>query len=1068
LPAYAEPSGEAPRWLRFASIAPDGETIAFTHRGQIFVVPSDGGLAVPISSQKAYSHNPVWSSDSEQLAFASDIAGNDDVYITDFSGDLKRLTFSSADELPASFAPDNASVLYEANRLGDGEASVQGALSGRAQLYQIALDTGREGLVLPNQAQQAHWNTDKSRLVYSYDPSSDPRDRQVRVAANARQLWTFDPVSGHHERLFEVDGVDRNNPLWGPDGATLYYLSEKSGHLNVWSLDLASGTETQLTDYSDDPVRFLSVADNGSLAYTYRGRIYVKTADAEVAEPIEILTLEQVAHDPVNMPGIHPQGFKSAPNGKLFAHIVDTDVFLGDLKGNIRRATNTPGEERGLNFAPDSSMLVYAAQRDHKWGIYVIDLSFEDGKSQLANTYSERALVVPEDGNAQFPEFSPDGTKISFWSDRRELKLYDLETAQVTTLFTDGNYNSTYFDGHLTSAWSPNSKQLLVDWNTADASGLRRVAIVNADGEGLPQPIGNLADFGNYIWSDDGTQLIGFTTLYSSLTAKLDAQSQSLYRIFLSEDARHDFLDAHDEVISAPDSPESETESEAVSEAKVYSVASHRPRYLEGPIGEDARGGIGLFSVSPTTVFTVGYADDTLTVDALDLTTGETEEVLDFPAEGLLSLDYLVEAKAFDLQFPGHILRVPIANPAQAQKIEQTILYTRDDTAARLAAFEQAWADIKYRYYDPAIEGRDWDAIGEKYRAYVPSVASNRELASLLSAMFGEISASHLYVHYSGNESDIGGLGTHEDSIGAYLDYGYTGPGRRIAAVLPNGPLDRRSLGVNAGDVIVSVNGQTVPDAGGLDRLLDLNVGRQVQLGILDEGAGQERTISVKPMSVSEEGTLANARLIDARAEKVQQLSNSCIAYQYIPAMDNDAYIDVLATLSAQRDTAKAALIDVRSNGGGNLTRELITMLTGEAYSITGRDDGAKVIEPNNRWNWPSAIVVDSFSYSDGSVFPQAYQDMDIGKIVGDTVLNTGTAVNYVRSAIIPGLTYGIPVLPLRRMDGTYYENNIIEPDIHVPFDPNNAGIGVDPQLEAAVAALMEQIGTDSDCRLLQ
>src|SRR5690606_10857623 len=197
--------------------------------------------------------------------------------------------------------------------------------------------------------------------------------------------------------------------------------------------------------------------------------------------------------------------------------------------------------------------------------------------------------------------------------------------------------------------------------------------------------------------------------------------------------------------------------------------------------------------------------------------------------------------------------------------------------------------------------------------------------------MLGELSASHLFVSYSGSERTALGLGTHEDSLGIYLDHGYEGPGRRVADVLAGGPLDRQSLGINAGDIITSINGQPVPDAGGLDKLLDLNVGRQVLVGVQDDGEGSERQVQVIPISQQAELGLANARLIDARGEMVQRLSNSCIAYQYLPGMGNGPYLDLLATLSATRVVAKAALVDVRSKGGGNLTRELITLLTGTA-----------------------------------------------------------------------------------------------------------------------------------------
>lgn len=1060
--AQAQPTGEAPRWLRFATISPDGETISFTHRGQIFVVPAEGGLAVPISSQLAYSHHPVWSADSERLAFASNIGGDDDVYVTDFSGTLERMTFSSANEMPTSFSPDGHKVLFEALRLGDAERSVQGALSSIPQLYAVNLESGRESLVLPNQAREARWNGDLTKLVYSYDPSQDPAERQFRVAANARQLWIYDAVSGQHERVFPVDGFDRLNPVWSADGTQLYYLSEASGRLNVWQLDVASGSETQLTNYADDAVRHLSVAQDGTIAYTYLGRIHVKATGSEAAAPIEIMTLEQHASNRLNLYAASSQGFVTSPDGELFAHIANTDVFLADTEGNYRRVTDTPGEESSAIFSPDGSMLVYAAQRDHQWGLYAVDLKSEETESGLAIGYQERPLVVPADGNAKDPQFSPDGRKIAYIADRREVRVLDLASGEVTQLFGEGDYNSTYFDGNLWFTWSPNSSELAVDWNSIDATELRHVAIVPADGSAAPRQIGNVSNLFSYVWSLDGTQLVGSTTLYGSRDAQLHVRDTDLYRMFLSEEARQDFLDIMDGDLSGKDA----TEDGAVI-AGNYAPDTFRSKHLEARLATGMSEPLALAMLPDyQNMLAPVFDGEDLEINIVDLATGTFETIAEIPVPDLQYVSYVAELGVIDLKLPGKVLRVPLSQPDQLWEISQDIFFTRDEDAARAAAFEQVWADIKYRYYDGGLEGRDWDAIGKKYRAYVASVASNRELVSLIASMLGELSASHLFVSYSGTEQAGFGLGTHEDSLGIYLDHGYEGPGRRVADVLAGGPLDRQNLGINAGDIITSINGQPVPEAGGLDKLLDLNAGRQVLVGVLDDGEGSERQVPVTPISQQAERGLSNARLINARGEMVQRLSNSCIAYQYVPGMGNGPYLDLLATLSATRGVVKAALVDVRSNGGGNLTRELITLLTGKAYATVGRDDGAKLVEPNNRWVWPSAVLVDSFGYSDGSVFPQAYQDNAVGKLVGDTVLNTGTAVNYVESRIVPGLTYGIPVLPSRRLDGTYYENFVIEPEISVPFDPNHVGLNTDPQLETAVASLMGEIGADADCRL--
>lgn len=1055
--------GEASAWVRFPAIAPDGETLSFTYRGRIFIVDATGGLAVPLTANGIYSHRATWSPDSERLAFASDLNGDDDVYVTDFSGTLERMTWSSASEVPNSFSPDGKSILYSARRLGDAEQSVQSALSGHPQLYSVDSDTGRETLVLPNLAEQARWNRDQTRLVYAYNPSWDPAERQHRVLPNARQIWTYDTTSGTHEPVFAADGVDRHNPIWSADGLSLYYLSEASGWLNVWQLDLASATESQLTHFEGDPVRDLSVSDEGTIAFANRGRIYVKAAGDEEATPIEVLTLEQRAGVHTNHFARTIEGFSSSPDGQAFGLIANSDVFVQDAAGTVRQVTATPGQEKDLAFSPDGSFLAYAAMRDHQWGLYGVELRADLEDSALAPRFDEVTLYVPEDGNAYQPIFSPDGSKIAFIMDRREVRVLDLASGDVAVLFGEGDHNSVYKDGDMSFAWSPSSADLLVQWRSMGGSETRRVAIVPADGSASPRPIGNIPNMYGGVWSPDGTQVVGFTTLFGSRTAQLAAQDVELYRIFLSEEARQDFLDVVD-----GDGTGFDEDAEGNPVFRQYELPRFRPLNLEGRLTHGADDALLLQPLpDQQNILSVTALDgDTLALQVTSLVDGSVDTVGTVAAPGFQGISYVPDLGVVDVKVQGAILRVPVAAPDQVALIDSTLFYTRDADAARLAGFEQAWADVQYRYYDANHEGRDWDAIGAKYRAYLGSIASDRELGELIAAMYGELSGSHMFIRYDGAETTRSDLGNSNDSLGVYLDHGYDGAGRRVAAILPGGPLDRRAYDIEPGDIISSINGVDVPEAGGIDRLLALNVGRPALVGVTDSETGEERFYSVKPIDQLYEGGLSKARLLEARREMVARLSNSCIAYQYIPGMNNDAYLDLLGNLSGQRGIARAALLDVRSNGGGNLTRELITLLTGEAYSTLGRDDGPVEIEPNNRWVWPSAVVVDSFGYSDGSVFPQAYQDNRIGPLVGDIVLNTGTAVDYVDSAVVPGLNYGIPVLPNRRIDGTLYENNIIEPEIHVPFNPNTVGLNTDPQLEAAIAALMAQIGEDADCRL--
>lgn len=1066
--AVADFVGEPARWIQSPALSPNGKLIAFTHRGQVFLTHNDGGLSVPVSPADAYSHSVVWAPDSKRLSFASDVNGDDDVYLADFSGKLQRMTYSMAKEMPTSFSPDGKTILFTALRLGDAKRSVQAALSWKPQLYTVDTKSGRESLLLPNFADEASWNSDLTKLVYSYDPSADPVVRQHRVAANARQLWFYDPASDKYDRLFEVDGIDRHDPHWSVDGKSLYYLSEASGWLNVWKFDLTTGKEMQVTRLEGSPVRDLSVADDGTIAFSFKGQVHLLDAGSDKPEAVVINTLEQGMNHLPNYEAISSEDFQSSPDGKYFALITNTDVFLVDLRGNYRQITYTAGEERNIAFSPDGKLLVYAALRNHKWGIYGVDLSADQQSGKLGLSHQEFPLVVSDKSNALDPKISPDGRKLAFWADRREVKVLDLTSDKITTLYRESDYNTDYFDQSGKFNWSPTSKDLLVQWRSIDGFFLNKAAIVPADGSAPLQPLPIMVpNFNEGFWSADGTQLIGYTTLYTAHSADNLHHSSNfdLYRFFLSSRARQDYFAA----LNNPSDPEKSDEA-TKPEITRYMLDLQRSRLLEGRLTTNLQKPEVLTNTPDgKELLVILRGDQHLSVNILSLDKGELKEAARIPVadpEQLQFIRYNETLQTVDIKMPKQIMRVSINDPAQSLEVPLNILFTRNHDAALVAAFEHAWADVNDRYYDATHENRDWQKIGDQYRAYLPSIAGLRDLETLLASMFGELSASHLFTSVTSVNPALVGMGTQNDALGIYWDDSYTGAGRKIAAILPGGPMDQHTFRIRTGDIVTSINGQAIPDAGGIARLLDLNAGRHVIVGIADSKLGKERFIEVMPIGWRDELILSSGYLSDKRRAKVSQMSRQCIAYQYLDAMNNDNYLSLLGTLSSQRGIAKAALIDVRSNYGGNLTRELVTTLNGKSAFSYGVDGRAREFGPDNVWLWPSAVLIDSFSYSDGTIFPQAYQDHKIGQLIGDVVLNTGTFVTTVDSKVLPGLQYRFPILPYRHVDGRKYENEVITPDIVVPFDPNRFSIESDPQLEAAVASLMQQIGVDSDCRI--
>ncbi len=102
---------------RQLALSPDGKNIAFAYRGDVWVAPSAGGRAIPLTSHIELDESPVWSPDGKQVAFASNRNGSNDVYIVSAEGGTpRRLTFHSSNDVPSDWSPDGKGILVATNR----------------------------------------------------------------------------------------------------------------------------------------------------------------------------------------------------------------------------------------------------------------------------------------------------------------------------------------------------------------------------------------------------------------------------------------------------------------------------------------------------------------------------------------------------------------------------------------------------------------------------------------------------------------------------------------------------------------------------------------------------------------------------------------------------------------------------------------------------------------------------------------------------------------------------------------------------------------------------------------
>src|SRR5262249_43282119 len=224
------------------------------------------------------------------------------------------------------------------------------------------------------------------------------------------------------ERLSET-GAKELWPMWGPQGKSIFYVSDRGGPQNIWMRPLG-GVPRRVTDFRDDRVLWPTISYDGStIVFEHAFAIWkLETATGKTSRvPIRLRGAavgRLAAHRTLT------SGFEElalSPDGKKLGLVVHGEVFAAPAKdgGDAMRVSSTPARESQVTWAPDSRRLAYVSDRDGPAHIYLYDF-----KSR-----SEAQLTAAEAGDSS-PVFSPDGKKLAFVRDGKELRSLDIDSRQ--------------------------------------------------------------------------------------------------------------------------------------------------------------------------------------------------------------------------------------------------------------------------------------------------------------------------------------------------------------------------------------------------------------------------------------------------------------------------------------------------------------------------------------------------------------------------------------------------------------------------------------------------------------
>jgi tricorn protease len=1068
-PAMLLAEDSSPLWCRWPAISPQGDAIAFGYLGDLWLVPVEGGAARPLTRGPHLEAFPIWSPDGEWIIFSSDRHGNDDLFrVPRGGGPARRLTHHSGAE--RAWAVDSAGEILFSGSRGDAPASRLHPARFFSEVYGL-LPGGTALQRLTTPAEQISLRADGAWL---YEPvlSMEDEFRKGHRSSAARDIWLKD-AEGRHRRLTRDAGEDRE-PVWAPSGERFFWLSAQGGGThNVWVRNLDGGGERQLSFHEDEPVRGLSAADDGLLCYSQAGRIWtLREGGAPQPVSIELAADPLARHEQRLIYGDELSEARLSPDGKELAFIVRGEVFVASVEqGTTRRITDTPGQERSLDFAPDGRSLVYAGERGGSWNLYLARLpEGEHHFYSAARVLEEELLVGP--GETFQPRFSPDGLEVAFLANRTELRVLTLADRRQRVIVPE-TVNYSYVDGDQSFDWSPDGRWFALGFLDKGRWSEEIGVVSAAGGEILNVTQSGYEDFVPR-WSADGRMLLFISDRRGLRSHGGWGGETDVWAVFPNRAgwerfqlSPERFEELHGEEVDTPPVEERRGlfgRRKAARKAAADSLNRCEPIELEAE-GVERRimrltprpSRIHDFVLAPDgeTLYTLARFEQRADLWKTELRKGRSERLAELGLDGG-SLEIDREGRFLLVLDSGGGLHSVDCESGEVEGIGVHAELRLRQTEEWAAFYEHIWRQVREKFYDPGLHGVDWEGLKARYARYLPHIDHRRDFAELCSELLGELNASHTGCFaWSTDEGRDASA-----RLGLVIDPAAGGPGWLVAEVLPRGPFDRSDSRLRPGMRLLELDGiplESVSD--GPWPLLNRRAGQPMEALLLDPASGQRLRERVEPIDEGRHGHLLRQRWVERNAADVERLSGGRLGYVHVASMDDGSFRELFSEALGRWADREGLVVDSRVNGGGNLTDRLVAFLGGRRTFRMMVRPGPREIgeEPWSRWSRPSIVLMNESNYSDAHLFPHAFRDNGLGSLVGTPVAGTGTAVWWEE---LPGggMVFGIPQVGILDESGRLLENQQLEPDLLVENTPESLAAGRDLQLEAAVAELLRQL----------
>jgi tricorn protease len=1046
---------EEGRFFRYPSIHKD--KIVFTYEGDLWLVGAQGGTASRLTTFPGVESYAKFSPDGNWIAFTAAYDGVPAVYLMPAEGGQpKRLSHSPGSAQVVGWTPDGERVVFR--------SMFENVVGRDPNLYFVSRNGSAPERFPLDRGVLVSFSADGKKILYCRRGNEEYYWKRYK-GGQYQDIWMYDFATKKFTPV--SDYVGKNSyPMW--IGETMYFVSDRgNGISNIYSQKIGTKDIKPVTTYADFDVMMPST-DGQNIVFVQDG--YIRGLDVKTGQANKIKVLIPSDRWALRPRTINPRDYIHNIN-------VSNDGRLAviEARGDVFTVPTGKEPQNNLSRTPGTREMYPAVSPDGK---YIAFFSDKSGDYQLYMQKTEGGewtpLTTSLDRTVYRLLWSPDGKKILFGNKDFAIFYVDIATKKLVKVDESNQMKNDEFYWEISDySWSPDGNWIcysFVQYNRNSQIFLY-----------------NLAQGKKYAVTDD---------FYDNLNPCFDANGKYLY--FLSSrnfDVQMDFYEDN-HVIATPQQV-----------IVVQLRDGEKPPFTDGAPVEKADKKI---EPEPFRIDIEGIQKRAFPVPAAPgnyfflkagkgkaiwcsvekFTEDEYEEI--FKPRGAtkwnLHIFDMAEKKEtvlsdkireFDVAVNGEHLIIrknediyvsavdkAFASKALGERLNLSgMTYDVDLQKEWNQIFSDAWRWYRDFFYDANFHGRDWKAMGDRYRACIPQISSRDELNWVLSQMVGELCVSHTYI--GGGDLGLqatppapvftGLLGADlvpDKNAGYYKFEKIYGPTEINLSL--QGPLVRPDIDVKEGHYLIAINSAEVKAGDDYFKLLQTTSGKKIKITVNSKPSAEgAKTYDIEP--IRSDSSLRYFRWLSDNIKKVEKASGGKLGYMHINAMNSGGIGEFDKFWRAFR-YKDGLIIDMRRNSGGWTEYFLIDKLERELTAFNVLRNMVPFRYPGTAGNGAYVVISNENNGSDGEAFVEDFKARKLGTVVGVTswgglvgILNRQTTIDngYVEQS--NNAFYG--------RDGKWLvENHGADPDVLIDNDPASVMAGRDVQFEKAIEVILDKI----------